>query len=327
MTNQIITNTARALSFVTINPDQLAMRLKNLVSNGKKLANEEAIALAQYSVATGLNPFVGECYYLPGLGPGPGIAGWRVKAEEQLEYEAMKARMPAARFWCDYIMPEDGEADYDPAKGDIAVKAVLHDSISRTTWEQSRLAHYIELAKSGLKDGAWEIASELVGLEPVRTAVGIVRGSENFGSDKMGRYERACKRAEKAAIRKRFPRVHLPEPLGFDAMDVIDAELKDVSEAEPQRTTDQNLADLYGATTPTPDEPVTPPSATMSLETAEDVLNSEEKRYGDIDSETLGHMSRVLAKSIKTETDAGIKEVKQFKLDAIKVILASRQQQ
>lgn len=49
----------------------LTRRYKNLVANGRNLKDDEAIALAQYSVSTGLDAFLQECYYLPGIGPGP----------------------------------------------------------------------------------------------------------------------------------------------------------------------------------------------------------------------------------------------------------------
>src|SRR5512137_1884010 len=93
MSNQLATTTQL---------QELAERFKLLIVNGKNLQGNEALALAQYSQMTDLNPFAGECYYLPGIGPGPGIAGWRKKADEQLEWEARKAAEPLARFWCDY---------------------------------------------------------------------------------------------------------------------------------------------------------------------------------------------------------------------------------
>jgi hypothetical protein len=190
--------------------------------------------LAQYSVATDLNPFVGECYFLPSIGPGPGIAGWRKKAEEMLQFEAEKAKIPVAKFWCEYVQNGEGEAHYNPEKGDIAVKAILHDEISRTKWEKRILSHFIELIKSQVeKDEAWKLANELGGPEPTWSAVAVVHGSENFGAtEKYDRYERCCKRAEKLAIRKRFPLIDLPEPVGFDE-NYIDAEVKDVPEQLP----------------------------------------------------------------------------------------------
>ena len=250
MTDQtaLTKNNSKAL----VLPNKLAEDLKAMIYNGKRLADAEALALAQYAVATQLNPFVGECYYLPGIGPGPGIAGWRKKADEQLEYEARRAAEPMARFWAEYTEPTTGETG-DLAKGDIAVKAVLHDTLTKTAWEKRVLSAYIELVKA--KVGDWDAARSLVGTEPVWTAIGIVRANENFGRDAMPRYERACKRAEKAAIRKRFPRIDLPEPAGFDA-DIIEGSFT-VDEA-PRRTPEENLSELGFNMQPEP-QPEEPP--------------------------------------------------------------------
>src|SRR5690606_34724453 len=64
---------------------------------------------------------------------------------------------------------------------------------------------------------------------------------------------------------------------------------------------------------------------TLTVETAEAVTNSDGLRYGDIDSEKLAHMANAITKSIKKN---GISheehETRQMKLDAIRVILESR---
>lgn len=67
--------------------------------------------------------------------------------------------------------------------------------------------------------------------------------------------------------------------------------------------------------------------SSMSLETAEAVTSSDGTRYGDIETEKLAHMANAITKSIKKN---GISheehEERQMKLDAIRVILASRNQ-
>ena len=62
----------------------------------------------------------------------------------------------------------------------------------------------------------------------------------------------------------------------------------------------------------------------MSLESAQEVTNRDGKKYVEIDSETLSHMSGELAKSLKKELNDEDREEREYKLDAIKVILASR---
>lgn len=227
-----------------------AARLRSLVQNGKRLADDECIALAQFSLALELNPFVGEAYYIPGTGPVAGIAGWRGKADKQLEYERVQAKQPFARWHVEYVQPDDAEMAWLMAEdGDIAVKAILTDTLSRADYEQRKLKAMVEFARAGIQfPDVQKYADVLVGVAPAWTALGIVKRGENFGGDKMPRYERACKRAEKAAIKKRFPRINLPEaPRGVE---VVDGEVSEppaqIIEPEPQprRTQAQNLAEL-----------------------------------------------------------------------------------
>lgn len=229
---------------------EMSDRLGLMIQNGKKLQSDERMALAQYSVGNGLNPFIGEAYYMPGIGPMPGIAGWRKKADEQLEYERKQAGKQFARWNAEYTDPNDQElASFGKVdQGDIIVKAILHDTLSKTDWEDRVLKAMLEIYRAGIKEGAeaTKLARELIGPEPVWTAIGCVRVGENFGGDKMSRYERACKRAEKAALRKRFPRINLPEPHVIDG-DVIDEPAVIVEQPEPKierRSVAENLAQL-----------------------------------------------------------------------------------
>jgi hypothetical protein len=64
----------------------LAKRIKVCLPNGNKLQDHEALALAQLSVAYGLNPFNGEVWYIPGKGTMVGIKGLRKAARKQGGY-------------------------------------------------------------------------------------------------------------------------------------------------------------------------------------------------------------------------------------------------
>lgn len=65
--------------------------------------------------------------------------------------------------------------------------------------------------------------------------------------------------------------------------------------------------------------------SSMSLETAENVTNSKGEKYGELDTELLSNMANSIAKAIKKNGMSHEKhEEHQMKLDAIKVILASR---
>jgi hypothetical protein len=65
--------------------------------------------------------------------------------------------------------------------------------------------------------------------------------------------------------------------------------------------------------------------SSISLETAENVTNSKGEKYGELDTELLSNMANSIAKAIKKNGMSHEKhEEHQMKLDAIKVILASR---
>lgn len=310
MTEQAIirTNTPPAM-ILSQDPNRVAERLKLMVVNGKQLQNNEALALAQYAISTGLNPFLNECYYIPGVGPGPGIAGWRRKASEQLDYEAKRADLPIAQVWASARPAEASEASFDPSKGDIAYVVTLHDSISRTLWEKRILSHYIDLLKNGLKDDAWEIARELAGPEPEWVGVGVVFGSEKFSYDnkpeKFDRHERAKKRGEKLAIRKRF-NLNLPAPVVWEEYDVIDADVSYVDKDEAQQDLPKQ-------------------SSFMTYEMAITETNRDGITYGKIATDTLAHMANSLQNKLdKNQLTPEEREEKLRKKDACLAILQHR---
>jgi len=204
---------------------EYAYQLKQMIVGGKKLSDTEVYALANYASANGLNPFAGECYYLPNVGPCPGVAGWRTKAQDQLDFEAEKMGWKGGNMWVTYQHAEPGECTFDPSK-DIAYKAVLHDSVSRKRWTDSIKEIATDFVNAGVPFfDAFDKARELIGPEPVAESWGVVFSTENFGGavEKFDRHERAKKRAEKLALRKRFPRIHLPEPENYSD-DTVDAE-------------------------------------------------------------------------------------------------------
>jgi hypothetical protein len=215
----------------------LIRRLGAMMVNGKKLTDNEIAALAAYSMTNDLNPFNNECYYLPNMGPTPGIAGWRKKAQEQLDWEAQQAGELSAHYWIEYEKAEVGEAKFDPTK-DFAWKVILRDWLSDKKWRRDVFEAMDKLILAKVDDPYHE-ALKLVGYKPEWTGVGVVTAGENFGGDKMDRNERAKKRAEKIAIRKRFPRIKLPDP-EIDYDDVIDV----TPEPVEHRTEKEILADL-----------------------------------------------------------------------------------
>ena len=219
--------------FLSSTPDELAERFKLMIVGGRKLSDPEAKALAQYCISTGANPGLGEAYYIPGVGPGPGVAFYRRKASEQLWMETDKAKLPPGQYYFEHFPATNDDANFDREKGDIAWRVVLHDTYTRTLWEKRVMGHFITLIseKAGEGDNAMAIAKELVGPEPTWYAIGVVDHRERFAKDgkpeMWDRNERAQKRAEKLCLKKRF-NINVPEPTGWIEDDIIDGELQDM---------------------------------------------------------------------------------------------------
>jgi hypothetical protein len=97
-------------------------------------SQEEAVSMAIYSWMTDLNYFNNECYWYPGVGPSPGVQGYRRKAKEY------NLRVGGDKDW-DYSVRFEvasiTDANYDPDKGDIAWKAILTDTKARKRWEDT----------------------------------------------------------------------------------------------------------------------------------------------------------------------------------------------
>lgn len=255
--------------------DEIANRLKLMIMGGRQLVAPEAMALALYAKHTGLDPFNGEAYYIPGKGPGPGIMGIRRKAFEQLEYEASMLRdSPPARYWLEEVTSTPEELDTcEPEKGDIHVTVVLRDSITHHQWEQSVWSKFLQMlgqTQGAIPESAcWDRAVTATGAEQSWRGNGCVWHTESFGKDGVeafDRRERALKRAEKVAVKKRFPRLTLPEPAGWDEDSVIDARVRVVENPQmsarvPRRDEANILNELGYSVSPVVVEstPKTPP--------------------------------------------------------------------
>lgn len=309
----------------------MAERLKYMIVNGNKLQDKEIYALAQYAATTGLDPFSGECWYFPDKGPTPGIAGWRRKGQEQLEYEAQNAKLAGAYIWYEYKKAEPGSCNFEPTK-DIAYQVILHDSVSEKLWHQTLSNLIATLNGSAMRQPGDPIESYLKIVEMARSMMtplptwdsyGVVFGTENFGAvEKYDRHERAKKRGEKGALKKRFPRLRLPEPVGFDN-DVIDTSDFKVVMQEPERlqngrTTEQNIYDLGFSEKPKEIEQ----SCAMSYEQAFDTLSSSKQKYGTMTNKDLEGRKIGIEKKMRENLTVDQQNECQNKLEAIKILLA-----
>lgn len=351
MTEAIVTTSRTSTELMSASAEDelrsMVHKIMRLTSGGRKLNQTQAAELAVYCYMTDLNPFNNEAYYLPNAGPIPGVAGVRRKANEYLAITSG----PDDRFFVEFRDALPGEAAFDPDVGDIGKHATLRIRSISERWQQNALRIFKDLITAGMESElAWDRAERLNGSEPTWTSVGVVDHRETFGRepgtkgkddlgtpDKWDRHERAEKRAEKWAIRKAFPSVILPDvDLGEQSQidgAIVDAIIRDVTEElanpEPPREESEVLDELgFEPGTKTEPEPVpepVPEPAKMDLDTAQAVENRDGTSYGDIDSETLSHMSGALSKALKgDELSDDDRETREFKLDAIKVILAYR---
>ncbi len=165
-------------------------RLKLMITNGKKLSNDEAAALAQFAVQENLSPFNHECWYIPAVGPAIGIQGLRKKAQEKLS--------PGHYFKVVFYDVTEEYNKNDPTIG-YAFRAVLKDTETSAKY----LSMKVEYLNSGVKED--EIV-DVLGDKPEWEAVGFWSLKER--NDLKDKFflpeERAKKRAEALVIKKRF---------------------------------------------------------------------------------------------------------------------------
>jgi len=109
--------------------------------------------------------------------------------------------------------------------------------------------------------------------------------------------------------------VYTPDEMGADVDEdgntIVDSVAIDVTVTDPE---------------PKPDPEPQPGSnnGKMSLESAQEVTNRDGVKYGDLDTEKLAHMANALTGALKGELTEEEREEREYKLDAIKVILANR---
>ena len=328
---------------------------KRIIVNGKKLSDDEVRALAVYTVQTGLNISLNECYYMPGTGPIPGIAGIRRLAKESAIQEANSAkyRLVGKGYRLDFVLLEEktNEANFNIKDGDIAYKCILTSDMDEAFWLNKLFPVIEKFLSYGIDYSNAKIqAIELIGNCPRTEYVAVVYGSESFSyngkPEKMDRHERAKKRAEKGALKKRFAlkiNTDYEEPEEFLQIDIVNNNqlLLDNKEGYDDglkdKTTDELISSL--GFDDEPNHPAIPDSSlvdqvvelggkiksSMSLETAENMVDSKGKRYGDMTNNDLSGYSigigKLLAKNGLTPEKH---DEYQMKLDAIKVILESR---
>lgn len=171
--------------------DTMAARFKVALRGGDKLANNEARALAQIAMVTGLDPYIGEIWYIPGKGPMIGIAGARRLWNEQ-------SRKGDGFSFVDIQPCSPGEAGATETDVVAAFKAVAHDS--KATREYTKMfQENINMLREAKAEDPFAIAREICGPKPQWVGYGYSTKSE---TSRMNKMQLARKRAEADALKK-----------------------------------------------------------------------------------------------------------------------------
>jgi hypothetical protein len=224
---------------------QFAARIKLMMRGGDKLTGPEALALAQVAKVTNLNPFIGECWYIPGSGPMVGIAGAR-----RLDQEDTTKRGGYSTVSVISCPPEEaGALEFELKDVVAAFRAEISDSQATLEYQKMFSAALASLRDAGVPDPV-PAAREICGPRPSWVGYGYSTKGEK---SRMNKVQLARKRAESDALKKKVIIPFGAQIAETDtAPDYIDAEAKD---PEPHRSREQSIAELGFVSTPQAPEP------------------------------------------------------------------------
>ena len=215
----------------------LAKRIKTMLPGGEKLSEPDALALAQFSTITRLNPFAGECWLIPGKGPMVGIKGAR-----RMENEDMRNKGGYSWMQFDVIPPEESGAA-DPDKVFRAYKCTIND-VNATKAYLAVFHDALEMLRAAQSKDPYLEAKEICGPRPSWEGYGfsLIGEPSRMNPDALAR-----KRAEADALKKR-----IILPFGAEISDSenapIDVEFTE-SPAEP-KTEAQLMTELGNGSDP-----------------------------------------------------------------------------
>jgi hypothetical protein len=178
--------------------EQLAKRIQVMCPGGDKLTLPEALALAQVSTVTRLNPFIGEVWYISGRGPMVGIRGARRYGNEQIAKADSSGYWTAEFFPCDIV--EAGVPEDELNNVYVAFRCEIYDSISTTNYNNNLIGLIRELREAKADDPTG-MALSILGKKPKWVGYGFSTKSEKT---KMNKTQAARKRAESDALKKKF---------------------------------------------------------------------------------------------------------------------------
>jgi len=175
----------------------LADRIRLMIPGGNKLTNGELEALAQASLVTQCNPFIGEIWYIPTKGVMIGIRGARRHGNEQIAEAGGKDA-----YWVPDLQPctaeEAGAKDVKDVSA--AYRCVITDSVSTSLFQKMFIETVNSLRASGSTDPVGD-AREILGKKPQWVGYGFSTVSEK---STMNKQALAMKRAEADALKRKF---------------------------------------------------------------------------------------------------------------------------
>lgn len=210
-----------------------AKRIKTMMRGGEKLSVGDALALAQFSKVTGLNPFIGECWWIPGSGAMVGIAGARRKDQERAA-ERGGYSFPNTTV----CSPEEaGVSDAELKDVVAAFRTEINDSGATSEYQRLFTATIQALREAGVSD-PFSAAKEVCGPRPSWVGYGYSKKSE---PSRMNKVQLARKRSEADALKKR---IVIPFGAQMAEVDVSPEYVDAESEESPKHTRAESLHDL-----------------------------------------------------------------------------------
>lgn len=171
-----------------------AKRIKLMLKGGDKLSDGEAMALAQVSLVTKLNPFIGEVWYIPGKGPMIGIAGAR-------RYDNQQASDNGGYTFPEFSPCTPEEAGAKPGENVAhAFRCDIFDSVAISKYQKLMIEIINSMRAAGSPDPVGE-AKATLGPKPMWTGYGYSTTDE---LSKMNKMQLAKKRAEADARKQRI---------------------------------------------------------------------------------------------------------------------------
>lgn len=213
--------------------ESYAKRIKTMMRGGEKLTINDAMSLAQFSKVTGLNPFIGECWWIPGSGAMVGIAG-AIRLDQERASREGSSSSPNISV-C--TPQEAGATEYELKDVVAAFRCEINDS--HASWEYQKMfsATLESLRGSGVVDPV-SIAREICGPRPSWVGYGYSTKTEK---SRMNKVQLARKRAEADALKKR---IIIPFGAQLAEADVNPDYVDAPAEDTPKKSKEQNLKEL-----------------------------------------------------------------------------------